>query len=63
MSRKQWLGVLRHVLTGFGGYFVAKGWVDESIIQEFIGAFITVIGTVWSIREKNTDPKIDTKKN
>ena len=30
MTRDQFLGIVRHVLTFGGGYLIAKGVVDES---------------------------------
>tara|TARA_B110000014_G_C19834369_1_gene432675 strand:+ start:219 stop:377 length:159 start_codon:yes stop_codon:yes gene_type:complete len=47
------LGILRHVLTFGGGYIAAKGWLPEEAMPEVIGAVMTVIGTVWSVKDKN----------
>ena len=53
MNKEQVLGVVRHVLTFGGGFVVAKGWIDESMLPELIGAIVTVVGAVWSIVAKN----------
>jgi hypothetical protein len=45
-------GLIRHVLTFVGGIAVAKGFFDESSINEVIGAVMTIIGTVWSVASK-----------
>ena len=59
MSNKQWLGLIRHLLTAVGGYLVAKGWIDESTVSELVGAVLTIIGTVWSARApEKKDPEI-----
>ena len=52
MNREKVLGLLRHTLTFVGGILVAKGIVDEAILAEVVGAFVTVIGGVWSVLVK-----------
>lgn len=51
--KEQSLGVIRHVLTFVGGILVTKGLIDESLSQELLGGFMTVIGGVWSIVSKH----------
>jgi len=46
------LGVLRHILTFAGGFVVAKGWIDESSVQEIVGALATLVGSIWSVASK-----------
>jgi len=53
MSKDQIFGLVRHVLTFFGGLFVVKGYIDESLLNELIGGAITLAGTIWSIVDKN----------
>jgi hypothetical protein len=50
--KEQTLGLIRHALTFVGGIIVAKGLVDESLIQEVTGAAMTILGAVWSILSK-----------
>jgi hypothetical protein len=52
MNKEQKLGILRHFLTFVGGILVLKGWIDESIVQEVIGGFSTLVGTIWSVFAK-----------
>jgi len=52
MNKTQTLGIVRHLLTFGGGFIVAKGWGTEAIVAEVIGGLISVIGGVWSIRQK-----------
>jgi len=49
------LGLVRHVLTFGGGFLVAKGIIPEGMVDEVIGAVMTLIGIVWSASapEKN----------
>ena len=53
MNKEQILGVVRHLLTFFGGILITKGIVDETIITEAIGGLSTLIGAVWSFFSKN----------
>ena len=43
-------GVLRHILTFGGGFLVAKGWIPEGMVEEVVGAVMTLLGLVWSIK-------------
>jgi hypothetical protein len=53
MSKERILGIVRHTLTFVGGILVMKGLVDEAITTEVIGGVMTLVGTIWSIFEKN----------
>jgi len=52
MNKEQILGIVRHLLTFFGGILVTKGLVDETFVTELIGGISTVIGAVWSFLNK-----------
>jgi len=45
-------GLLRHILTTAGGVLVAKGTLDEAMLQALVGALVTIAGVAWSIVEK-----------
>ena len=45
-------GLLRHVLTLVGGYYVAKGQIDQDTVNTAIGGISTLIGVAWSIHNK-----------
>lgn len=49
-SKDQVMGLLRHVLTTFGGLAVGKGWLDEQTLIGGVGAVMTLVGIVWSVR-------------
>jgi hypothetical protein len=53
LTKEQIIGIIRHGLTFVGGILIMKGLVDESTSQELIGGIITLVGTVWSIIDKN----------
>lgn len=50
--KDQLLGLIRHGLTAVGGFIVAKGLVEDSLIQDAIGAVMTLVGIVWSVASK-----------
>jgi sorbitol-specific phosphotransferase system component IIBC len=52
MKREQIEGIVRHVLTFVGGILVIQGVVEESLLNEVIGAAVTLAGTLWSIFSK-----------
>ena len=52
MNKEKVLGLLRHTLTFVGGLLVAKGIVDETMLAEVVGAFVTIVGGVWSVLVK-----------
>ena len=40
-------------MTFVGGLLLMKGIVDEALLSELTGGIITLVGTIWSIVEKN----------
>lgn len=53
LSKEQFLGILRHVLTFVGGFLVMQGLVDESLVLELSGSVVTLAGGIWSILDKS----------
>jgi hypothetical protein len=52
MNKEQIQGIVRHVLTFVGGILVFQGVIEESILNEVIGAAVSLAGTIWSIFAK-----------
>jgi len=52
MNNDMWLGIIRHLLTVLGGFFVAKGYVDADTLNTAVGAATTLAGVGWSIWDK-----------
>ena len=52
MKSEQITGFIRHAMTLVGGIFVAKGFISEEMMLEGIGILMSVLGFVWSFREK-----------
>jgi hypothetical protein len=52
MTKEQVLGVVRHGLTFLGGFLVTKGLLDDGMLQEVLGAVMTLVGAVWSVTSK-----------
>lgn len=53
LTKEQVLGIVRHTLTFVGGIVVMRGIVDETTVTEIIGGVMTLVGTVWSVVDKN----------
>jgi hypothetical protein len=53
LTKEQVLGIVRHTLTFAGGILITKGLIDESTSMDIIGGAMTLIGTIWSVVEKN----------
>lgn len=52
MKKEQILGIVRHLLTFVGGIVVVKGYMDNGMVTEIIGAVMTLAGAVWSVFDK-----------
>lgn len=46
------LGLVRHVLTLVGGYYVAQGKLDPANASTIVGAVTTLVGAGWSVKHK-----------
>lgn len=44
--------VARHILTAVGGYFVAKGTIDQASVEAIVGGIVATIGLAWSLIAK-----------
>ena len=53
MTKEQVLEIIRHTLTFVGGILLMKGIMDEATWTELSGSAMTLVGTVWSIVDKN----------
>lgn len=54
MNKQSILGIVRHILTFAGGYVAAKGIVDQAMVNEAIGAIMTIVGIAWSVADKRS---------
>ncbi len=52
MNKERLKGIIRHVLTFVGGFAVMQGWIEGDMVNEVIGAVITTLGFVWSVKDK-----------
>lgn len=43
------LNIVRVVLVGVGSIFVAKGQVDNGIVETVVGGVVAVVGGIWQI--------------
>lgn len=52
MTKDMILGIVRHILTFGGGLLITKGIIDAGMLEQVIGAVITLAGAAWSIWAK-----------
>lgn len=52
MTKDMVWGVARAVLAGAGGYLVGKGMIDQSMMNDAIGALGVIFAAGWSIWAK-----------
>ena len=52
VANKVVLGLIRHLLTLGGGFFINQGVMDKSELETAIAAVITLIGVIWSVAVK-----------
>lgn len=44
--------VVRSVFLSLGGYFVAKGWTTNDVVQQVVPALVIAITALWGALEK-----------
>jgi hypothetical protein len=52
MNKEEVLGLVRHTLTFIGGVLVTKGLLEAGLLQEAIGAVMTLTSVVLSVLNK-----------
>lgn len=52
MNKEAILGLVRHVLTTFGGSLVTHGMLAEADLNVAVGAVVAIAGVAWSMVEK-----------
>ena len=53
MNLEQTLGIVRHSLTLVGGILIAKGYIDEAMVEAISGGVVGLVGLIWSVIIKN----------
>lgn len=57
MNLEQTLGIVRHSLTLVGGILIAKGYIDEAMVEAISGGVVGLVGLIWSVIIKNKNDK------
>jgi len=52
VNKEEILGLVRHALTFVGGVLVTKGLLEAGLMQDAIGAVMTLTGVVLSVLNK-----------
>jgi len=54
ITKRQFMGIIRHSMTFVGGILIISGILGDNIIwQEITGSFVTLLGIIWSVFDKN----------
>lgn len=48
------LGVARAVLAAGAGYLVGKGYIDQGMADQLVGAVLLISTAIWSVVSKKT---------
>lgn len=48
MNKEQISGLVRHIFTILGGYFIAKGTLDADQVETLVGLIVSLFGFGWS---------------
>lgn len=59
MNSEQVSGLVRHLMTAFGGIAIAKGYTDSGTVELASGTVATLAAVAWSYwakREKGAAP-------
>jgi len=59
MNSAQIAGIIRHLLTTFGGVLVTKGVTDEATLSAIVGGIVAAFGLVWSYISKRKKPDLE----
>lgn len=46
------IGLCRHAATTFGGYALARGWIDNTAVNALVAAVPILIGAALSVHAK-----------
>jgi hypothetical protein len=52
LSKAQWMGIIRHLLTALGGFVVAQGTMNDGVAEQLVGGVTALIGFLWSVNTK-----------
>lgn len=57
MTNEMYLAILRHALTGVGVYLAAQGIITEAQFQGLVGASLSIVGILLTVRKSRQDVK------
>lgn len=52
MNQAMVLSLVRSVLIGLGGWFVAKGYIDNDTLTQVVSAIVVVASAAWGAVDK-----------
>ena len=54
MSKDQYSGIARHILTIAAGIAVSQGYMDDSTATTIVAGIVAALTVFWSIKSKGT---------
>jgi len=60
MNTDQVLSLARSIFKVVGGMLVAHGLTTDSVMQDIVGALLTLVGVAWSFIEHKDDAPAST---
>lgn len=62
LTKEKLSSLIRTILTVIGGILMYRGYADETLVAELVGAGSTLAAVIWSMFEKgNTDRQLKDK--
>lgn len=58
MTREQFEGLIRAVMTYAGGYATGHGYLTNDQLVALLGAVPAVIAAIWSFKSKQPKPEV-----
>lgn len=52
------MGLARHLLTAIGGLLISKGWLTADILEQVVGAVLSLAGVVMSASDKVSSGRV-----
>ena len=52
MTSDEVAGIVRTILSAFGGYFVGRGLIDNATMMSLAGGAATIVAGIWSVYAK-----------
>lgn len=52
MKKEQFLSIVRHLVSAFGGIATVKGWGNDELILQLSGTIMMLASVIWGVASK-----------